>query len=192
MSSPSRPNSRCSSTLRQPDSTLPPGDQAEEVVGVHGLREVIALKIVAGSEATPTGGLGRYSTQGGHISLPPGETRDQHLPRGTPGDGRRCSLASACVRRSRHRPAGGRLDVTMADGGPCNRPCCLRVGRVFARQAIPVGDWEPTLQRRLARPPDHDCSTDRGHCRHRRSNIVAMPGITGPAHSEVEPSLDQR
>lgn len=29
---------------------------------------------MAGSEATPTSGLGRYSTQGGYISLPPGES----------------------------------------------------------------------------------------------------------------------
>ena len=35
--------------------------------------EYAARDPVAGSKATPTGGLGRYSTQGGRISLPPGE-----------------------------------------------------------------------------------------------------------------------
>ena len=35
--------------------------------------EYAARDPVAGSEATPAGGLGRYSTQGGHIGLPPGE-----------------------------------------------------------------------------------------------------------------------
>lgn len=35
--------------------------------------EYAARDPVAGSKATPTGGLGRYSTQGGCISLPPGE-----------------------------------------------------------------------------------------------------------------------
>ncbi|MCE2949863.1 MAG: hypothetical protein ACK5TI_01145 [bacterium] len=35
--------------------------------------EYAARDPVAGSEATPTGGLGRYSTQGGRVSLPPGE-----------------------------------------------------------------------------------------------------------------------
>ena len=35
--------------------------------------EYAARDPVGGSEATPTGGLGRYSTQGGYVSLPPGE-----------------------------------------------------------------------------------------------------------------------
>ena len=37
--------------------------------------EYAARDPIVGSEATPSGGLGRYPSQGGHVALPPGEHR---------------------------------------------------------------------------------------------------------------------
>ena len=115
--------------------------------------EYAARDPVAGSKATPHRRPGPLFHTGRLHQFAAWRTRDRHLPRGTAGSGRRCSLASACARRSRHRPSDGRLDAAVADRVARSRPCCVRPGRVFTRQAVPVGDREPTVQRRLAPLP---------------------------------------